>query len=76
MIIYIVIVEDRHTDTECYPFDSVDAAIAFAKEEAADIGTPVEEAIDGWLYAARCSSEGDYVRVVEKTLNAGAEYPD
>lgn len=71
MQIYIVIVEDRHADVECYPFDTPEAAIAHAKKEAAELGDPVEETIEGWLYAALCSSEDDYVHVVAKTLNAG-----
>ncbi len=79
MKLFIVIVEDRHTDVECYPFDTSEVAIKFAKKQARLIAThdgawpnarATIEQCDGWLYAARCSSEGDYVHVVEKELNA------
>lgn len=73
MIVYIAIVEDRHTDVEVYPFSIAEAAIYFARATAyQNARTPadVEETpIDGWLYHATYSVEGDSVRVVAKDLD-------
>lgn len=73
VIVYIAIVEDRHTNTEVYPFSIAEAAIDFARETArqyARTEADVEETpIDGWLYHATYSTEGDSVRVVAKDLD-------
>lgn len=73
MKIYIAIVEDRHTDTEVYPFSTPEAAIQFAWSEAEKNARRMEdieeETIDGWLYYACYSTEGDCVRVVAKDLD-------
>lgn len=69
---YVAIVNERHSDTEPYLFITAEAAIAFARKEAAEYArTPedVEESdIKGWLYYATWGNEGDCVWVIEKTF--------
>lgn len=70
--VYVAMICDRHADPEPYVFTNPDAAIAFAKREAEEgarvLDNIVEEPIQGWLYHARYSPEGDAVWVVEKHL--------
>jgi hypothetical protein len=74
MNIYLAIIEDRHTDTDVYPFSTAEAAIAFAKREAldgarGDVSRIEEEEIENWLYSATYSTEGDSVRVIERLVD-------
>jgi hypothetical protein len=75
--IYIAMICDRHTDPEAYPFSTAEAAILYARNEAEayayDADDIEEEQVDGWLYHARYSGEGDSVWVVEKDLNGRLE---
>jgi len=76
MEIYIVVVEDRHTDIEVHPFTDKNKAISEAKRvakeycrneeyyEEQDLGEDV-----GFLFYAQYSCESDNVRVVTTTLN-------
>lgn len=77
LTIYITIIEDRHSDTEAYPFDTADAAIAFAKKAANKLCRFPEDyeetEVEGWLFHARYSCEEDNVRVVAMKLNGGWE---
>jgi len=72
--IYLVIVEDHHTDTMVYPFTDKDKAIsearAYATEGAyyADDYEEQDFSSDGWLFYAQYSSSGDSVRVVESPI--------
>jgi hypothetical protein len=70
--VYVAMICDRHADPEPYVFTDAETAIAYAKREATEgARTPeniVEEPIQGWLYYARYSPEGDSVWVVEKHL--------
>lgn len=78
MKIFIVIIEDRHTDVSAEPFTSKDAAIAHARSEASKYARfeddfqeqelTGEMVKDGWLYYATYSVEGDCVTVVEREL--------
>lgn len=72
--VYVVMVEDRHTDPEPFVFSTAEAAITFARREAHDLShgdDQVEESdIGGWLYYATYSNEGDRVWVIEKTIDA------
>jgi hypothetical protein len=74
--IYVAMIADRHTDPEPYPFTTAEQAIAYARQAAhANARSPeaVEESdIDGWLYHATYSTEGDAVWVLAKTLDEGA----
>ena len=80
MKLYIAIVEDRHIDVEVQPFTTPEAAIAYARTQAEandrgyvpdeddeDIG---EQEIEGYVYYATYSPEGDSVSVVERDLDA------
>lgn len=74
MKIYVVMVEDRHTDTEAEVFTTAEAAIAYAEEyvtEQLDRWPWVDddpEEPEGWLWYRAYSPEGDCVWVVEKEL--------
>lgn len=74
--IYIAIVDDRHTDTEVYPFTTAEAAIAHARrqvEQNARSADDIEEQeIEGWLYHATYSGESDSAWVVAKELDASS----
>lgn len=74
MKIYVAIIEDRHTDPYVELFTTPEAAIEYAKEEAlkgarGDASQVKEEPIEGWLYHANFSCEGDHVRVLEKEVH-------
>jgi len=69
--IYIVIVEDRHTDIKVYPYISPLAAIQRAKDIASEQCSHQEDyeehdygRDDGWIFYADYSCEGDNVKVV------------
>lgn len=69
--VYILLIDDRHCDTEVRVYADKDTAIATAKELAHEydrFGDYEERQIDGWLFYARYSCEGDHVRVEEKEL--------
>ena len=70
--LYVAMIADRHTDPEPYLFETAEQAIAFAQAKAREgARTPdaVEESdIDGWLYHASYSQEGDAVWVLTKTV--------
>jgi len=72
MKIYLVIIEDRHTDVDVIPFLDEKMAVDYAKAAALaychDPEDFEEEDIEGWLYYARYSSEGDCVRVIESEV--------
>lgn len=84
MKVYVAMTEDRHTDPEAEVFTTPDAAIAFARTRAEDWMSnaegedddgvlrddyyPHEEQVDGTLYYAEYSTEGDSVWVIEKEL--------
>jgi len=74
MTIYVTMVADRHTDPEPYLFTTAAAAIAYAEAAAAENATDPddieEEPVEGWLYYARYSVEGDSVWVLGKEIDA------
>ena len=68
--IYVVMVDNRHRDTEPFLFTDGDAAIAYAEQRALDLDDePDAEPVDGWLYSAVCGNEGDAVWVLAKTVD-------
>ena len=73
MKIFVVMVNDRHCDPEPYLFGTAEAAIGYARTAATEYArTPgdVEETpVNGWLFHARYSAEGDSVWVLEKELD-------
>lgn len=70
---YIVIWEDRHRDVTVHPFSDKKIAISEARKAAKSVcifpDDYEEEHIDGWLFYAQYSCEGDSVRVVETKIN-------
>lgn len=71
--LYVAMICDRHTDPEPFVFTTPELAIDYARtamaEYARDPADIEEQPIDGWLYHATYSVEGDSVWVVEKELN-------
>jgi len=69
MKIYSVIWQDRHSDTTSKPFLDLDEAIMFARSAAkALVMDPkfyIERPIDGWLFYAEYSCEGDCIWITE-----------
>ena len=73
MTVYIVMIEDRHTDPQAYVFSTAERAIAYAKraaeENATDPEDIEEQAVKDWLYYAVYSVEGDSVWVIARVLD-------
>ena len=74
MDLYVVMINDRHTEPTAYVYSTPELAIAAAREyaEAAVHGScTVDEQVppDGWLYHAVYCVEGDDVWVVPATLD-------
>lgn len=76
MEVYIVIWEDRHSDTTAYPFTDKEKAISeakrIAKEYAGDKRDYKEHDYckdSGWLFYADYSCEGDHTRVVTAKMD-------
>ena len=58
--VYIVVIEDRHTDVRVEAFATREAAVRRAR--AVQVAYGFDDP-DGWPYYARLSNEGDCVRV-------------
>jgi len=75
MKIYVVMVNDRHTDPEPYVFSTAERAIEYARQatqEYAHGPEDIDETLPppaGWLYSASYSVEDDSVWVIEKELD-------
>jgi hypothetical protein len=75
MMVYVVMMADRHADPEPEVFTDQDAAIAYARkfaEGGAHRPGDLEEhePPPGWLYYATYSSESDSVWVLTKKLRS------
>ena len=70
--IYIVIIEDRHTDVVVLAYKNKEEAIEAGKKMAKDYCGREEDyeehQIEGWLFHAKYSCEGDSVTVQEIDL--------
>ena len=83
--VWIVLVEDRHTDVNALPFTSevaaLEAAHAQAEANAVYVGTVREGELnqamidDGWVLWLEYGTEGDSVRVIRRQLDAVGEHP-
>lgn len=80
---FIVGIEDRHTDIEVLLFHNKDRAIEYAREQAIEgaRGEEIEENdYEGWIYHATYSLEGDCAWVVERNPEdvegCQHDYPD
>ena len=78
--IYIVVLNDRHIDTQVTPFASAEAAISDAKRQASDLCRYPEDyheepelCTESWIFSATYSCEGDHVHVVKTELRGMAE---
>ncbi len=73
MDIWIVLVQDRHSDVDARPFSSEERAIEYARSQADDddVAEPLNQAMlgDGWVFYLPYGTEGDCVRVVKRTLD-------
>lgn len=77
--IYIVIVEDRHTDVDVVPFTDISPALVCAESAMLSIvahpeniewgGLTDQMRDDGWVWLATYGEESDCVRVVRRTLD-------
>jgi hypothetical protein len=76
MKVYVAMINDRHTDPEPYVFTNAHAAIDYARREAKEYTNTdhpedyEEREVNGWLFYASYSVEGDSVWVIEKELQA------
>lgn len=72
--VYLVVIEERHSGVDAYPFSTSEAAIEYAQATAteyADYPDDVTEGVmTGCLYSAKWSEEGDYAWVVEREMDA------
>jgi hypothetical protein len=74
---YVVLIEDRHSEPDAQLFSYEYTAVQFARQAAAHDGDaevteyPITEAMrqQGWLYYATWSDEGDCVRVMYRELD-------
>lgn len=77
--LYVAMICDRHSDPEPFLFVTAEAAIKYARrcanENAWDPANVEETEIDGWLYYATYSVEGDRVWVLEKEVDPREEQP-
>jgi hypothetical protein len=71
--VYVAMICDRHADPEPFVFSAAEAAIAYAREQARTSargpGDVLESEIEGWLYHASYSNEGDSVWVIEREID-------
>jgi hypothetical protein len=71
--IWIVLVEDRHSDVDAVPFSSEERAAGYARSQVDDRDLPAElnDAMrkDGWVLCIPYGTEGDCVRVVKRTMD-------
>jgi hypothetical protein len=68
--IYLVMVHDRHAEPDCEVFATLEWAIGYAQRVAARYPDAEEQPIEGWLYHANLTVEGDAVWVIKKDLHA------
>lgn len=72
MDVWIVLIEDRHSDVEALPFSSeaeaFDTARASVPDDAAEAQLTTGMRRDGWVLFLPYGSEGDRVRVVKRTM--------
>ena len=75
MDVWIVLIQDRHSDVEARPFSSEERAAEDARVigERSDGAQPAQLTTgmrrDGWVLYIPYGSEGDCVRVVKRTMD-------
>jgi isopropylmalate/homocitrate/citramalate synthase len=72
LTVFLVFINDRHSDTDAEVFTSAEAAIEYARTTAREFARSPEDYIEadvrGWLFFATYSVENDCVWVIEKEL--------
>lgn len=71
MKIFTLLVNDRHTDPEIHLFNDKDLALDKSREIATTLSWNslyTEVDLDGYIFYAEYTTEGDYVRVEEKEV--------
>lgn len=69
MDLYVVMVNDRHTDPEPHLFTTEDAALGYARETARGWLVEYLGGADGWLYYAQHPTESDSIWVLKKMVD-------
>ena len=71
--VWVVLIEDRHSDVDALPFSTEEAAAAKARDsvpEDAEEGQLTDGMRkSGWVLYLPYGSEGDCVRVVKRTMD-------
>lgn len=68
----MAMVDDHRGNPRGHVFSTADQAVAFAQDYVASVSSDVvEEPVDGWLWHATFSSEGDAVWVYPTGLDEG-----
>ena len=72
MTVYLTFINDHHTDTDAEVFTTAEAAIEGARRMAREACRHPEDyeesAIQGWLFHATYSANGDSVWVIAKEV--------
>ncbi len=68
MIVYVLVLEDRHIDVDVELFKKETEAVERAKEISTDYLHPREEICDGTIFHIRLNCEGDCVSVMTREL--------
>ena len=73
MEVWIVLIEDRHSDVEALPFSSEELAVTAARsaapDDALDAVLTTGMRRDGWVLYIPYGPEGDCIRVVKRTMD-------
>jgi hypothetical protein len=69
MELFVVMVNDRHTDNAAYPFSTKAAALAFARNTAEGWLVEAPNPPTDWLYYAEHSIQEDSIWVERKFLD-------
>ena len=73
MDIYLVVIQDRHAETEVKAFFDRSEAIKFARDCAIELASREQDykelEIDGWEFFAKYSPDGDHIRVLKREIH-------
>ena len=73
-MIYVVLVSDRHSDIQVELFNDLDKAIGYAMSQVEELSngkyTIDTKRIPGRIWFCRYSIEGDYVCIMERSVNS------
>jgi hypothetical protein len=75
--VWVVMIEDRHSDVDALPFSTEEAAVAKARDSVPDDAE--EEQLttaarrDGWVLFLSYGTEGDCVRVIKRAMDGSEQ---